>query len=186
MSYPLLLTNRPLLAVILLAGIPSCIVAQSSEKLNNVLGDSDVHVTKFVDLEYPSAARDRGVGSEGAVVVRAKLDKKGRVSDAEAISGSELLISDSLANIKKWQFEPNASRTAVVVYNFRLAHGVCKTASSLFALEKSYLANITGCFPIPAESTKLAKTQESGQALVNDRDINVVDFEDIRYPPLAA
>ena len=38
--------------------------------------------------------------------------------NASAVSGSGALIPDTLANLKRWRFRPNAQRAVVVVHNF--------------------------------------------------------------------
>jgi len=76
----------------------------------------------FEDLAYPLAARLSHV--EGIVVVRLHLDEEGRVINATAISGPKALISESVANAKKWRFQPNSEEAAVIVYRFRF-EGLC-------------------------------------------------------------
>jgi hypothetical protein len=51
--------------------------------------DQDTGVIDFEELEYPLPDRYPPEGSEDIVVVRVKLDDKGRVSEAEAIAGRE-------------------------------------------------------------------------------------------------
>ena len=145
------------------------------------ISKDDVVVVHFQELKYPPSARS----VEGVVVVRAKLDKLGRVVQAEAISGNAALISDSLANVKTWQFEPKSSQTAVVVYNYRMARGVCKSESSFFVLERPNLANITACWPASAPATSTPLSGQAPEGSLSDQDIEVLDFEDLRYPPLA-
>jgi hypothetical protein len=56
-------------------------------------------------------------------VVRAKLDKKGKVIDTVVLAGHPLLAPACVENIKKWVFDPNSTKTPVVVYSFRLDSG---------------------------------------------------------------
>ncbi len=47
------------------------------------------------------------------------LDDQGKVVQAVALSGNDLLLPDCLVNAKKWRFKPNSMRAAVIVYNLR-------------------------------------------------------------------
>ena len=92
------------------------------------MNDEDLKVVHFEDLRYPPLGRLERI--QGVVVVRVKLDEKGNVVEPEAISGAKLLIPESLANAKKWSFQPNSEKAAVIVYNFRLTSGYCHTITS--------------------------------------------------------
>jgi TonB family protein len=108
------------------------------------LNDQDVKLVSFEDLPYPPVARMTRV--QGVVVVKAKLDDDGRVSSAFAISGNKTLIPDTVSNAKKWKFKPNAQKSAVIVYEFRLTDGACHDNShSLFQLIHQNFASITAC-----------------------------------------
>jgi TonB family protein len=88
-------------------------VAQASARPS--VGEAPV--LEFEEMRYPPLARQARL--HGVVVVQVNLDDKGGVLDAVAISGNRVLIPDCLSNVRKWRFQPNASRLAVVVYNFR-------------------------------------------------------------------
>ena len=87
----------------------------------------DAVVVSFDDtLTYPLAARLAHV--QGVVVVHVSLGDDGRVVSSEAISGVKSLTPDCLINSKKWRFQPNPAKTAVIVYDFRfkgLCNGLC-------------------------------------------------------------
>ena len=83
------------------------------------MGNGDVRIISFERLRYPSAALAEF--AQGVVVVRANLDRDGAVAEASAVSGSALLAPAAVENVKRWRFEPNTQRTAVVVYNFSVA-----------------------------------------------------------------
>jgi TonB family protein len=121
--------------------LPAPVQAQQG----GTLSDRDVKVDSFQELIYPPLARNAHI--QGTVVVRVKLDHQGRVAEAVAISGPELLILDCITNVKKWRFEPNASETAVIVYNFTILEGRCNSDSSLFILQGANLATIITCPP---------------------------------------
>ena len=106
--------------------------------------DKDMRVVDFEDLKYSPVSQTAHL--EGVVVIRVKLDDKGKVVDAVAISGSELLIHNCLENEKKWHFEPNSEKAAVIVYNFRI-EGQChpgEAASHLIFYPPNF-ASIIGC-----------------------------------------
>ena len=114
------------------------------------VSDKDMSITNFEDIGYPPLARR--TRTQGVVVVRIKLDKDGNVADAVALSGSEFLMPASVANAKKWRFEPNAQRAAVIVYNFRMPHAACKSQTnvSFSMLQAPNFVTITGC-EVPAQ-----------------------------------
>jgi TonB family protein len=114
------------------------------------VGDSDVKVIDYTELTYSSIARYARI--QGAVVLRAKLDNEGRVVDASVISGPEVFRLDCLNNIRKWRFEPNPRKSVVVIYNFSLVDGRCKSDTSLFVLQERNLATVISC-PHTAEVT---------------------------------
>jgi TonB family protein len=121
------------------SSVPVCVRAQQTETVS----DSDIKVAEFAELPYPQIARTARLG--GVVVIRVKLDDEGRVTDAVAISGLEIFVRDCLTNAKKWRFQPNSRKAAVIVYNFAMPGGLCKSASSFFMFRSSNIAMITGC-----------------------------------------
>lgn len=112
---------------------------------DTTVNDKDMIVSDFEDIGYPPLARQ--TRTQGVVVVRVRLDKDGKVEDAKALSGSELLISASITNAKKWHFQPNSQRAAVIVYNFRMPFADCKSQSikSFSILQAPNFVTITGC-----------------------------------------
>jgi hypothetical protein len=106
--------------------------------------DQEIKVVDWAELKYPVPAH--WIRNEGAVVVRATLDDHGQVVDTMAISGSQYLVPDCLGNAKKWRFEPNPKKTAVLVYVFSL-DGVChdNQLSSHTVFHRPNLLSITGC-----------------------------------------
>jgi TonB family protein len=132
--------RRAALAISLLAMTPQ---GHAQAQQETTISDEDIRVLDFESLKYPVLAHQTNY--QGVVVVRVKLDTDGRVAEATAISGHKLLIPDCLANARKWRFQPNASHAAVIVYNFRLRYGRCKSAGKFFTLEKPNFATITGC-----------------------------------------
>jgi TonB family protein len=108
--------------------------------------DEDIVVISFEELRYPAIARTSRV--QGVVVVKVNLDETGKVVSATAISGSKMLISDSLSNAQKWRFRPSVGKNAVIVYDFRLADGRCdptKGTGLLFVFREPNIASITSC-----------------------------------------
>jgi hypothetical protein len=75
------------------------------------------------------------------------LNDEGKVVEATAVSGNDILIPDCLANAKKWRFRPNAKKTVVIVYNFRMTYAVSKSGCSQFMLQAPNFATITSCVP---------------------------------------
>ncbi len=127
--------------IALLGGPIERLVAQHDE----LVRDEDVKLATFDELKYPFAARVPHI--QGVVVVRARLDDQGRVTDSVAISGAKELIPDSVANSKKWRFQPNPQKSAVIVYDFRIDSGLCYGGyvSSQFVIHPPNLATIRSC-----------------------------------------
>jgi len=124
---------------IVIAMLGSALHAQKNETVS----DDDMKIIAFEDLRYPLAARL--AHTEGVVVIRLKLDDDGNISETHAISGAKGLIPDCLANAKKWRFHPNANKTAIIVYYFRI-EGLCQGyGSSQFIFHPPNLAIITSC-----------------------------------------
>jgi TonB family protein len=106
--------------------------------------DNDVNVTSFEEMRYPSMARQAHIQS--TVVVRITLDDGGKVKSASAISGAKLLIPDSVSNANKWHFRPNANKSAVIIYEFRLADGRCNSETNhMFIFRAPNIASVIGC-----------------------------------------
>ena len=107
--------------------------------------DTEVKLVDFEDLIYPMVARTAHI--QGVVVVRVTLDNQGKVVDAMPISGPPVLVFEASANAKKWRFQPNARKAAVIVYNFRLTDAISKSGCSQFMLLPPNFATITSCVP---------------------------------------
>lgn len=116
----------------------------------------DVNVVSFEEMEYPHLAYYTHL--QGSVAVQVKLDRQGKVSEAVAISGLPLLASPSVENVKKWLFKPNASKTALIIYSYKILVGRCNHDSSLFILRGANVATVLACPPLvnPSSSTKQA------------------------------
>lgn len=113
------------------------------------LSDKDIKVIDYADFGYPPIAVLARI--EGVVVVRLTLDKNGNVSQADALSGADILAKASIENAKKWRFEPNPENAAIIVYNFRL-RGSCHQSGvgSQLIFYPPNFAEITAC-PKPVQ-----------------------------------
>ncbi len=170
----------------LVIAVSGCVRAQQNGTLDGgtvTVNDKDIKVIDYEELKYPLLAQYVPIESEGVVVVRVNLDDGGKVVEAVAISGDDILIPDCLANVKKWRFQPNAAKTAVIVYNLRMLQGECKSASSLFTFQQPNLATVMGCSPARESPFKLVRSQRGGT--VSDMDMKVLHYEELRYPTLA-
>lgn len=136
------------LAIALLVS-PLCLLAQQDQTIQ----DKDINVVEFNQLKYPPLAQAARI--EGVAVIRVKLDSNGKVTDTEVISGNPLLVLASVDSAKKWVFEPNAQKAAVLVFDFRI-EGVCgnNNVSQMF-FRRPNIASIIGCLPMaqPQQST---------------------------------
>jgi TonB family protein len=126
------------LAIGAMAMIP---IFSSPSPQESAIDDKDIHYTSYEGMNYPPLARQTRI--EGVVVVRVKIDDHGRVTDATAISGHELLIQSAIDNAKKWRFETNSHHGAILVYNFRIAPGLCN--SGFFTFQPPNFITVTGC-----------------------------------------
>jgi TonB family protein len=132
--------TRTLIAIGLLVLTVSCSSAQQEQPVN----DAGISVSSFEEMHYPALAR--AARRESMVVVQVKLDDDGKVVTARAISGSKMLIPDTLSNIRKWRFHPNSNKTAVVIYEFHLVEGKCDLGrNGLFVFKEPNVATITAC-----------------------------------------
>jgi len=113
-------------------------------QVDGTIFDKDINVASFENMRYPAIARAANV--KGVVVVRVSLDRGGKVTDAQALSGAPYLVIDTVQNAKKWRFQPNAQNAAVLVYDFQII-GFCahEQDSSQLILQPSNLALITAC-----------------------------------------
>ncbi len=124
------------------------IACASSARQDKTVEDEDIVVTSYTAMSYPRMAQVSHI--LGMVVVRVELDDAGKVVSSTAVSGSRVLIPDSLANAKKWRFQPNAKKNAVIIYDFRLAEGMCdpnesESQNRIFVFRKPNIASITAC-----------------------------------------
>jgi|SRR5579863_2103209 len=129
------------LAAAFAVALQTRLVAQAQP--TGTISNNDMKVVDFVDLEYPQLARQARI--QGVVVVWAKLDEKGRVIDATALLGAEVLVPSTLENVRKWRFQPNAKEAVVIVYNFHLTDAESRSGCSHFSLEPPNFATITAC-----------------------------------------
>jgi TonB family protein len=142
--------KRLVLVSILCLLTPSWFTRVAAQRNQSVV-DKDSRVVDFEELRYPPLARAARI--QGIVVIRVTLDDTGGVKDAEAISGAELLVSDCLTNVKKWRFQPNLQKTAVIVYHFKMPGVSCKSVGSFFMLQGPNFATIVGC-EVPVETVQ--------------------------------
>jgi TonB family protein len=128
-----------LFLVLIISGVTSGLGAGQ-----DVIDDKDINVVYFEEMEYPSVARQTRV--HGVVVVRVELDEKGNVISSVAISGAKALIPGCLSNAKKWRFQPNAAKTAIIVYEFRFADGTCISGiNGQFIFVPPNIATVRSC-----------------------------------------
>jgi hypothetical protein len=116
---------------------------QPAETINN----EDITVVSFEEMNYPPLART--ARREGIVALRVQFDDKGKVVSAMALSGPKMLISDSISNVEKWIFRPNAGKAAVILYDFRLIDGRCNPGRNrLFVFREPNIAEISTCVDV--------------------------------------
>lgn len=112
---------------------------------DEVINDREIQVIHFADIQYPPLARAAVV--QGIVVMRAKLNADGDVTEASALSGSEHLVSSCLDNVKKWCFKPNSRNTVIVLYNFRIGKETKQSDCKHFKVDPPNFATIDACAP---------------------------------------
>src|SRR5439155_8120713 len=69
-------------------------------------------------LEYPAEALEKGI--QGTVVVEAKLNERGVVTDAHVVSGPEPLRKAALKSVLEWHYSTQAQSPVQVAIDFRL------------------------------------------------------------------
>jgi TonB family protein len=132
--------QKTLIAGFICLMAPHCFAQAQGDE---TIPPSEINVLEFEPPKYPPLAHQ--TRTQGLVVVRAKLDAGGRVTEATALSGHALLVAEAVANIRKWQFQPNAHHAVVVVYEFKLSDTRCSFPSGFFELEVGNLARTTAC-----------------------------------------
>lgn len=131
-----------LVKVMLTAGLATTVALNYNRSEQDAsINDKDIHYISYEEMNYPPLAHQERIG--GVTVIRLKLDDHGKVVEASAISGQEVLIASAIANAKKWQFEPNRQHAVIMVYNFRLARELCN--SSFFTFQPPNFVTITAC-----------------------------------------
>ena len=129
---------------LLAEGLLVLAASYTSAQQEQAVSDEDISVSSFEEMHYPALAR--AAHRESTVVVLVKLDDDGKVVSARALSGSKMLISDSLSNARKWRFHPNSNKSAVVIYEFHLVEGKCGSGrNGLFVFREPNVATITTC-----------------------------------------
>lgn len=132
--------RRTLIAI----GLLVLTVSRSSGQQEQAANDEGISVSSFEEMHYPALART--AHRESMVVVQVKLDDNGKVVSASAISGSKMLIPDTLANVRKWRFHPISNKTAVIIYDFHFVEGKCSLGrNGSFVFRQPNVATITTC-----------------------------------------
>jgi Gram-negative bacterial TonB protein C-terminal len=156
-----------------------------STSQRNVINDKDINVVQFEELKYPAIAEYAPFESDGVEVFLVTLDDQGKVVQVEPLFGNNLFVPDCIANLKKWRFQPNADKKAIVVYRLKLSSGICKTASSVFTLRVPNLVTVTGCLPVVfTRPFEFARFEEP--AMISDTDVRIIHFDNqLKYPRVA-
>jgi TonB family protein len=103
--------------------------------------NEDIGIFSFETMAYPLHAKVTHI--QGAVVVKVSIDSNGNVASAAAVSGPKQLIPDCLSNARRWRFRPEKSRTAVIVYLFKI-EGLCQLpCASYFSFSPPNIATVT-------------------------------------------
>jgi TonB family protein len=91
-----------------------------------LVDDSAIELVEYEELPYPAVAKEARIS--GIVVVEAKLDDSGQVTDAHAIYAAHLMLNNAAVScVKRWKFKPNSEHLAFAVADFRVAEGTgCK------------------------------------------------------------
>jgi len=76
---------------------------------------------KTVNPVYPPEAKEKHV--EGNVVLSVTVDKSGKVSNLEVLSGPEQLVKSAIDAVKQWEYDPPAQAPALttVTVNYTLS-----------------------------------------------------------------
>jgi len=80
---------------------------------------AELKLIKAPTVPYPEEALKKNI--EGKVTLRIVVDAKGRVSDAEALTGPPELFQAAIDSVKQWEFEPPTH--APVVTNAQVSYG---------------------------------------------------------------
>jgi hypothetical protein len=131
------------IAFLLLSAIAAHPFGFAQSQQSPAVDVSNTNVVAFQEAEYSPLARLAHI--EGIVVVQAKLDNKGNVLSATALSGPEILADSSIDNVKKWLFKPNTAKSAIVIYRYEILDGACNGHPTLFVLQGGNVARVLTC-----------------------------------------
>ena len=135
--------DRLAIAILMLTGCQHWALADET-----IVWNESMKIVHFETLQHSLLDKLKSQSVTGTVVIRVGLDTSGGVSSAIAISGPKTLVPSCLANSRKWRFQPNGVRNAVIVYWFRRG-GLCnRPCPSQFSFEPPNLAIITMGDPV--------------------------------------
>jgi len=109
-------------------------VTTAKEYVNKALSASEkrqassLKLVRTVDPVYPPDAKATHI--QGNVVLSVTVDKNGKVSNIEVLSGPEQLVKSAIDAVEQWEYEPPNIAPAVttVTVNFTLGNGVAQPA----------------------------------------------------------
>ncbi len=110
---------------------------------DDVVYNEELVVLRSEELAYPRLAASARI--QGIVVVRVTLDDVGDVKLAEPLSGPKVLVEPSVVNARRWAFKPTRSRSAILVYDFRLEDSMCTSVASFSVLRSPNVSVIRAC-----------------------------------------
>lgn len=120
---PLVTRCTPWVFACLLLVIGAASTTEQHSTGDQTVLNEDVEILHFERMMYPVVAR--AAHAEGSVVLRARLNARGSVSEVTPVSGPKALLADTEKNLGKWTFARPRGGTVVVVYWFRF-RGVCE------------------------------------------------------------
>ncbi len=128
----------------------------------------DLKPIKTVQPIYPRIARQAHV--QGTVVLKMSVDKSGKVSELNYISGPAMLIQSAMEAARQWEFEPSASPATTI-------------ASFTFSTDDSSLENLKPVTSVRvASSTNADGTGELGKTSVSASNPDRVKIEPMYAP----
>jgi TonB family protein len=157
--------------------------ATAEEYLNKALAASErrqaaaLKPVRTVDPVYPPEAKAMRI--QGNVVLSVTVDKSGKVSNLEVLSGPEQLVKAALDAVKQWEYEPPAIAPAVttVTVNFTLSDSEAQ-AQAIYRVGGDVRAPKPTFKPDPPYTKEARKDKIQGKvdlSLVVDAEGNVAE-----------
>jgi len=136
-------------ALVIVLALLFVIASEGQETKRDDTSDSQLIATYVVMPRYFAAAL--ATRSQGEVTVAVKVSPEGNVTDAQTISGNQILGGNSIYVLRKWKFNTsknkNEIREAEITFSYKLIEKREKTTEALSVFSLPFRVEITEVIP---------------------------------------